>query len=52
MLDNPEQRIEEDIDNVAGSFLDLSLGFIRHTSNLIILLSLVGSSLSIYHVCE
>lgn len=48
-IDNPEQRIQEDIDKVAESFLDLSLGFIQNFSNLIIytvLLSLAGSSLS------
>jgi putative ATP-binding cassette transporter len=50
MLDNPEQRIDEAIDSVVGGFLELSLGFIHHTSTLIIyiiLLCLVGSSLSI-----
>jgi putative ATP-binding cassette transporter len=49
-LDNPEQRIQEDIDKVVESFLDLTLGFIRHALNLVIyviLLSLMGGSLSI-----
>lgn len=48
-IDNPEQRIQEDISNVISSFLDLSLGFIKNCSSLItytVLLSLVGSSLS------
>lgn len=48
-IDNPEQRIQEDIDKIAESFLDLSLGFIDNFSNLVIyivLLSLAGSSLS------
>lgn len=48
-IDNPQQRIQEDIDKVTESFLDLCLGFIYNFSNLVIfvvLLSLVGSSLS------
>lgn len=48
-IDNPEQRIQEDIDKVVESFLDLSLGFIANFSNLVIytvLLSLAGGSLS------
>lgn len=48
-IDNPEQRIQEDIDKVTESFLDLCLGFVYNFSNLVIfavLLSLVGSSLS------
>lgn len=48
-IDNPEQRIQEDIDKVVQSFLDLSLGFIDNFSNLVIytvLLSLAGVSLS------
>jgi putative ATP-binding cassette transporter len=48
-IDNPEQRIQEDIDKVVESSLDLSLGFIANFSNLVIytvLLSLAGGSLS------
>ncbi|MBI2786780.1 MAG: ABC transporter ATP-binding protein/permease, partial [Legionella longbeachae] len=48
-IDNPEQRIQEDIDKVVESFLDLSLGFTNNFSNLVIytiLLSLAGGSLS------
>lgn len=48
-IDNPEQRIQEDIDKVVESFLDLALGFINNFSNLIIytvLLSLASGSLS------
>ncbi|WP_454782020.1 ABC transporter ATP-binding protein/permease [Legionella sp. WA2022007384] len=48
-IDNPEQRIQEDIDKVVESFLDLSLGFIDNFFNLAIytvLLSLAGGSLS------
>lgn len=48
-LDNPEQRIQEDIDKVVESSLDLSLGFIDNFTNLtvyIVLLGLVGGSLS------
>ncbi len=48
-IDNPEQRIQEDIDKVVESFLDLSLGFIDNFSNFVIytvLLSLAGGSLS------
>lgn len=48
-LDNPEQRIQEDLDKVVESFLDLSLGFIDNFSSLIvytILLSLAGGTLS------
>lgn len=48
-LDNPEQRIQDDIDKTIISFLDLSLGFIDNASNLVIftvLLCLAGSSLS------
>ncbi len=48
-IDNPEQRIQEDIDKVVDSFLNLSLGFIDNLSNLVIytvLLSLAGGSLS------
>ncbi|MGC1182823.1 ABC transporter ATP-binding protein/permease [Legionella sp.] len=48
-IDNPEQRIQEDIDKIVESFLELSLGFIHNFSNLIIytvLLSLAGGSLS------
>lgn len=48
-IDNPEQRIQEDIDKVVESFLDLALGFIDNFSNLAIytvLLSLASGSLS------
>ena len=48
-IDNPEQRIQEDIDKVVESSLDLFLGFIDSFSNLAvytILLSLAGGSLS------
>lgn len=48
-IDNPEQRIQEDIDQVVESFLDLCLGFIENFSNLVIytvLLSLAGGTLS------
>lgn len=48
-IDNPDQRIQEDIDQVVEAFLDLSLGFMDNFSNLVIytiLLSLAGSSLS------
>lgn len=48
-IDNPEQRIQDDIDKVVESFLELSLGFIQNLSNLVIytvLLSLAGSSLT------
>ncbi|QMT61100.1 hypothetical protein HBNCFIEN_02490 [Legionella sp. PC997] len=48
-IDNPEQRIQEDIDKVVDSFLNLSLGFIDNFFNLVIytvLLSLAGGSLS------
>lgn len=48
-LDNPEQRIQEDIDKVVESSLDLSLGFIDNFSNLVtytVLLWAAGGSLS------
>lgn len=48
-LDNPEQRIQEDIDKVVESFLELSLGFIDNCTNLAIytvLLGMAGGSLS------
>ncbi|WP_133137049.1 ABC transporter ATP-binding protein/permease [Legionella rowbothamii] len=48
-IDNPEQRIQEDIHHVVDSFLDLTLGFINNFTNLIIyttLLYLAGSTLS------
>ncbi len=48
-IDNPDQRIQEDIDKVIESSLTLSLGFIENFSNLVIytvLLSLAGGSLS------
>jgi len=48
-LDNPEQRIQEDIDKVVESSLDLSLGFIDNFTNLTIytvLLGMAGGSLS------
>lgn len=48
-VDNPEQRIQEDIDKVVESSLDLSLGFIDNFSNLVVytlLLIGAGSSLS------
>lgn len=48
-LDNPEQRIQEDIDKVVESSLELSLGFIDNITNLIIytiFLGLAGGSLS------
>jgi vitamin B12/bleomycin/antimicrobial peptide transport system ATP-binding/permease protein len=49
-VDNPEQRIQEDVDKVVESFLDLSLGFIDNFSNLVVytlLLIAAGSSLSL-----
>ncbi|KTD58146.1 ABC transporter ATP-binding protein/permease [Legionella shakespearei] len=49
-VDNPEQRIQEDIDKVVESFLNLSLGFIDNFSNLVVytlLLIAAGSSLSL-----
>lgn len=48
-LDNPEQRIQEDIDKAVESSLDLSLGFIDNFTNLsvyIVLLGVIGGSLS------
>lgn len=48
-IDNPEQRIQEDVDKVVESFLGLFLGFIDNFSNFVIytiLLSLAGGSLS------
>ncbi|MBL7481790.1 ABC transporter ATP-binding protein/permease [Legionella bononiensis] len=48
-IDNPEQRIQEDIDKVVESSLDLFLGFIDSFSNLVVytlLLSLAGGTLS------
>lgn len=48
-IDNPDQRIQEDIDKVIKSFLELILGFIDNCSNLVIytvLLCLAGSSIS------
>ncbi|KTD49215.1 ABC transporter ATP-binding protein/permease [Legionella quateirensis] len=48
-IDNPEQRIQEDIDKVVESSLDLFLGFIDNFSNLVVytvLLILAGGSLS------
>lgn len=48
-LDNPEQRIQEDIDHVVESSLDLALGFIDNLTSLtvyIVLLGIVGGSLS------
>ena len=48
-LDNPEQRIQEDIDKVVESFLELSLGFVDNFINLIVytvLLGLAGGSLA------
>jgi vitamin B12/bleomycin/antimicrobial peptide transport system ATP-binding/permease protein len=48
-VDNLDQRIQEDIDKVVDSFLELSLGFIENVSTLVlytVLLSLVGGSLS------
>lgn len=33
-LDNPEQRIQEDIDKIVESSLELTLGFIDNFSNL------------------
>uniref|UniRef100_UPI00261368F1 ABC transporter ATP-binding protein/permease n=1 Tax=uncultured Legionella sp. TaxID=210934 RepID=UPI00261368F1 len=48
-IDNPEQRIQQDIDYVVESALNLSLGFIDNLSNLVIytvLLSLAGGTLS------
>ncbi len=48
-LDNPEQRIQEDIDKVVESSLDLSIGLIDNLSNLAVYTSLLifaGSSLS------
>jgi putative ATP-binding cassette transporter len=49
-LDNPEQRIQEDIDQIIESSLDLSFGFIENFSNLtifIVLLWIAGSTLSV-----
>ena len=48
-LDNPEQRIQEDIDKIVESSLELTLGFIDNFSNLtmyIVLLGIAGSSIS------
>lgn len=48
-IDNPDQRIQEDINHVVDSFLELTLGFINNFTNLIIyttLLYLAGSTLS------
>jgi putative ATP-binding cassette transporter len=48
-IDNPEQRIQEDIHHVVDSFLELALGFTNNFTNLIIyttLLYLAGSTLS------
>lgn len=48
-LDNPEQRIQEDIDKIVDSSLELTLGFIDNFSNLAIyitLLGIAGSSIS------
>ncbi len=48
-IDNPEQRIQDDIDKVVESSLDLSFGFIENFSNLVIytvLLSVTGGALS------
>lgn len=48
-IDNPEQRIQENVENVVESSLNLSIGFIEQFSKLIVyvvLLSLVGGSLS------
>ncbi|MDR3503589.1 MAG: ATP-binding cassette domain-containing protein [Legionella sp.] len=48
-IDNPEQRIQEDINHVVDSSLDLAIGFINNLTNLIIyttLLYLTGSTLS------
>lgn len=41
-LDNPEQRIQEDVDKVVESFLALTLGFIENVVNLTIYLVLLG----------
>ena len=41
-LDNPEQRIQEDVDKVVESFLSLTLGFIENVVNLTIYLVLLG----------
>ncbi len=48
-LDNPEQRIQEDIDKVVESSLDLSLGFLDNFTNFsiyIVLLGIAGGTLS------
>lgn len=52
-IDNPEQRIQEDIDKVVESSLDLSIGFIDNFSNFAIyttLLCLTGSALPLIFV--
>ncbi|CAM3004292.1 ABC transporter [Legionella steigerwaltii] len=48
-LDNPEQRIQEDIDKIVDSSLELTIGFIDNFCNLtmyIILLGMAGSSVA------
>ena len=48
-VDNPDQRIQEDIDKVVDSSLDLSLGFIDNLCNLTtfgVLLAMTGGSVS------
>ncbi len=48
-LDNPEQRIQEDIDKLVESSLDLTLGFVENVINLtlyMVLLGIAGGSLS------
>lgn len=48
-IDNPEQRIQEDIDKVVESFLDLFVGFIKNFLNLAaytVLLSATGGALT------
>lgn len=50
-IDNPDQRIQEDIDIVVDSALNLSLGFIDNFSNLtiyMVLLCIAGSSFSLF----
>ncbi len=50
-IDTPAQRIQEDIDKLVESFLDLSIGGIENIVNLVmytVLLSLAGGSLSFF----
>lgn len=43
-LDNPDQRIEESVGKVVGSFLDLSLGLIDNVINLVSYMVLLGTT--------